>query len=76
MGADRSKTKENVGETLQILTFNFLKVWEEKYTSEKFICDDCENNCNVVQIKEGEKTLAFWGDRCGKWANFDKLTSE
>lgn len=31
-----AKTKENVIEILDLLTFNFLKAWEQKYTSEKF----------------------------------------
>lgn len=30
-------------------------------------CRGCPNMCEVVCIKRGQETLAFWGDRCKKW---------
>ncbi|MBU3215330.1 acyl-CoA dehydratase activase [Clostridium estertheticum] len=32
-------------------------------------CNGCGNNCEVIAIKDGEKTVGCFGDRCGKWSN-------
>ncbi len=32
-------------------------------------CNDCGNNCEVIVIKDGEKTVGCFGDRCGKWSS-------
>ena len=32
-------------------------------------CNGCGNNCEVIEIKDGEKTVGCFGDRCGKWSN-------
>jgi len=31
-------------------------------------CNGCGNNCEVIEIKNGEKTVGCFGDRCGKWS--------
>lgn len=31
-------------------------------------CNGCSNCCEVVEIRAEEKTLARWGDRCGRWS--------
>ncbi|MBA7540836.1 hypothetical protein ES705_33139 [subsurface metagenome] len=30
-------------------------------------CEDCENNCEVLQLLQGNKLLASFGSRCGKY---------
>ena len=40
-----------------------------QYQASSFECNSCANSCEVIQILEGHKTLARWGDRCGKWEN-------
>ncbi|MBU3092172.1 acyl-CoA dehydratase activase [Clostridium sp. CM028] len=32
-------------------------------------CNGCGNNCEVIEIKDGEKTVGCFGDRCGKWSS-------
>ncbi len=34
-----------------------------------FQCDGCPNHCEVIEAKMEGKTMARWGDRCGKWSN-------
>ncbi|MFA5536683.1 MAG: acyl-CoA dehydratase activase [Bacillota bacterium] len=42
-----------------------------------FECQDCPNNCEIIQIIEGENIVAHWGDRCGKWsAKKNKIARE
>ncbi len=47
-------------------SFNILKI---DYKSSSFKCTDCANHCEVAELKEGEKIIARWGDRCGKWSS-------
>lgn len=54
--------------------FRGLEVAEIKFTTSAFNCGDCPNNCEIVQVKMpeyGNKVIARWGSRCGKW---DQLT--
>ncbi|MGK0468595.1 acyl-CoA dehydratase activase [Clostridium sp.] len=32
-------------------------------------CNGCGNSCEVIEIKDGEKTVGCFGDRCGKWSS-------
>jgi len=41
-----------------------------------FECSGCANLCEVIEIQENYRTLARWGDRCGKWAEIDSLKSQ
>ncbi len=34
-----------------------------------FICEGCDNACEVIKIIMDGKVVAVWGDRCGKWTN-------
>ncbi len=54
--------------------FRGLQVAEIEFTTSAFNCGDCPNNCEIVQVKMpefGNKIIARWGSRCGKW---DQLT--
>ncbi|HUT04091.1 MAG TPA: acyl-CoA dehydratase activase [bacterium] len=35
---------------------------------ETFICDGCENHCEIVKLVAEGKLVAYVGSRCGKWA--------
>ncbi|HEX3032592.1 MAG TPA: acyl-CoA dehydratase activase [Bacillota bacterium] len=48
--------------------FKGLRVAEEEYKATSFECGGCPNRCEVIEIKNGPRTLARWGDRCGKWS--------
>jgi len=55
-------------------SFRGLEVSDIEFTTSAFHCGDCPNNCEIVQVKmpeEGNKIIARWGSRCGKW---DQLT--
>jgi len=34
-----------------------------------FQCNDCSNNCEVIEVTSEGKAIARWGDKCGKWTN-------
>lgn len=48
-------------------SFRGLEVGEMDFQSSSFQCGGCANQCEVIQIKHGDRLLARWGDRCGKW---------
>lgn len=31
-------------------------------------CKGCDNNCEVIEVRENDNVMARWGDRCGKWS--------
>lgn len=47
--------------------FKGFNVVDNVFKTTSFECNGCSNNCEVVQIKENEETIACFGDRCGKW---------
>nr|PZN04088.1 MAG: 2-hydroxyglutaryl-CoA dehydratase [Bacillota bacterium] len=40
----------------------------KEHRAETFECGGCPNLCEVVQIYQGDKLMARWGDRCGRWS--------
>ncbi|AGA69804.1 CoA-substrate-specific enzyme activase, putative [Desulfitobacterium dichloroeliminans LMG P-21439] len=52
------------------LTTNFrgLKMAESNFKARSFDCKGCSNHCEVVEIRQEDKILTRWGDRCGKWS--------
>jgi hypothetical protein len=40
-----------------------------EYKAKSFECTGCPNICEIVEILSDGKTMARWGDRCGKWSN-------
>jgi len=60
---------DNETETL----FRGLDVSDLEFKTTSFHCDDCPNNCEIVQVKlpsDENKVIARWGSRCGKWEVF------
>ncbi|MDK2984663.1 MAG: hypothetical protein PWQ96_305 [Clostridia bacterium] len=49
--------------------FKGFNVVDQNFESSSFECKGCANACEVIQITSGDKVLARWGDRCGKWEN-------
>lgn len=39
------------------------------FTPTSFECNGCDNSCEVIKVELNKKTVAMWGDRCGKWTN-------
>ncbi|MCL6635532.1 MAG: acyl-CoA dehydratase activase [Peptococcaceae bacterium] len=53
--------------------FKGFGVADAEYKTGAFECSGCANSCEVVEITESGRTLARWGDRCGKWSStFEK----
>ncbi len=53
--------------------FRGLEVSEIEFVTSAFSCGDCPNNCEIIQVRmpeEGNKVIARWGSRCGKWEVF------
>lgn len=49
--------------------FRGFELIDWQFSSGGFDCQGCANCCEVVELREGERVLARWGDRCGKWSN-------
>ncbi len=49
--------------------FKGFGVTEFNHKTRVFYCDGCANNCEVYEVIENGETIAYWGDRCGKWSN-------
>ena len=53
--------------------FRGLNVGNLEFKTSAFLCGDCPNNCDIVQVKmpdDENKVIARWGSRCGKWEVF------
>jgi predicted CoA-substrate-specific enzyme activase len=48
--------------------FKGFEVAANDFVPRSIECNGCGNNCEVIQIKDGEKTVGCFGDRCGKWS--------
>ncbi|MBE3573169.1 MAG: 2-hydroxyglutaryl-CoA dehydratase [Moorella humiferrea] len=49
--------------------FRGFNLTEMEFKTGGFECQGCANHCEVVELREGSRLLARWGDRCGKWSN-------
>ncbi|MGI6035164.1 MAG: acyl-CoA dehydratase activase [Limnochordia bacterium] len=48
--------------------FKGFDVGIRDYVTNSFVCQDCPNHCEVVQVIEEGEVVGRWGDRCGKWS--------
>ncbi len=46
--------------------FRGFRTLRESYLTRGFECDDCENNCEVIQLLVRHEVVACWGDLCEK----------
>lgn len=49
--------------------FKGFEVGFNDFVPRNIECNGCGNNCEVIAIKNGEKTVGCFGDRCGKWSS-------
>jgi predicted CoA-substrate-specific enzyme activase len=47
--------------------FRGFQVSALAFQQRSFECQACPNNCEVIEIRQGNEALARWGDRCGRW---------
>ncbi|MDR2211850.1 MAG: acyl-CoA dehydratase activase [Spirochaetaceae bacterium] len=52
---------------VQETRFRGFAVSDYDIKSAGFFCSGCSNNCEIVEIKQGETVLAYNGGRCEKW---------
>lgn len=48
--------------------FKGIDIYKKDYKVNPIDCDGCSNICEILEIKEDEKILARYGDKCGKWS--------
>lgn len=48
--------------------FKGADIYKRDYKVNPIDCDGCSNICEILEIKEDEKVLARYGDKCGKWS--------
>lgn len=44
---------------------------QQEFASGSFECKSCPNLCEVIELKQNGRTLARWGDRCGRWSQVE-----
>lgn len=49
--------------------FKGLDIYKKDYNVSGIECNDCSNLCEILQIKEDDRLLARYGDKCGKWSH-------
>jgi predicted CoA-substrate-specific enzyme activase len=47
--------------------FRGMSVGDEQVKTRAFVCSDCSNNCEIIEIINEENVLGRTGGRCGKW---------
>ncbi len=60
---------ENHQKTRQPSKFRGFDLINLQFTPSSTECSGCSNMCEVVRVDINGKTVAMWGDKCGKWAN-------
>lgn len=60
-------SKEAILETNKKTNFKGFDIMQSEYKLKKLECKDCTNECDITEIIVLNKTVAKWGDRCGKW---------
>lgn len=57
---------EDSGEKTAFKGFDFIDL---EFTPKSFECSGCSNACEVIKVIMDGKTVAMWGDKCGKWSS-------
>ncbi|RKX55513.1 MAG: 2-hydroxyglutaryl-CoA dehydratase [Thermotoga sp.] len=60
--------KHDIEKNPREAAFKGFRVARTNYKTRTFYCNACPNNCEVYEIKEGNKVIARWGDICGRWS--------
>ena len=46
--------------------FKGVRILEDDFTTRGFECQDCPNQCEIVEIFQNGEKISSWGSRCGK----------
>ncbi len=61
--------KEYIEGTGAVTRFRGFESTDFDFHPTSFECGGCDNTCEVIKVDMNKKTVAMWGDRCGKWTN-------
>lgn len=61
--------KESIERTGGKTKFRGFECTDLDFVPTSFICNGCDNTCEVIKIVMDNEIVAMWGDRCGKWTN-------
>ena len=39
-----------------------------QFTPKTFECTQCSNRCEIIRVEQEQKTIAIWGDKCGRYS--------
>jgi predicted CoA-substrate-specific enzyme activase len=48
--------------------FKGFQIMNDPIVTGSFDCDDCANQCEVVELRQDNSLIACFGDKCGKWS--------
>jgi predicted CoA-substrate-specific enzyme activase len=65
---------ENYNATGSKTRFKGFGISDIRYETSTFTCKGCPNQCEIAQLKLGDKILARWGGRCEKWEYMSSVT--
>jgi hypothetical protein len=58
-----------------VSSFMGWDIADTNYQTKSFLCDGCDNICEIVEIQKEGTTIGRWGGRCSKWdLTSDKTT--
>jgi predicted CoA-substrate-specific enzyme activase len=66
---------ENFRTTGNKTRFKGFGISNISYETSSFTCTSCPNQCEIAQLKAGDKVIARWGGRCEKWEYISSLAS-
>ncbi len=61
--------KEKMKEAVSDSNFYGFEAAGKDYRARSIECNDCPNMCEIIEIMSNGKTMARWGDKCGKWSS-------
>jgi predicted CoA-substrate-specific enzyme activase len=68
--------KDQIESTGTPTKFTGFGAAEMDFSPKTFNCSGCSNVCEVIEVTANGKTVARWGDKCGKWTNALHLQPE
>lgn len=60
--------RESAGRKRRPLSPRGFAFLEHDFFTDTFMCDDCENHCEIVRYRSGGRVVAHGHHLCGKWA--------
>ena len=65
--------KENNVRTNNKTKFYGFEIVDKQYNAKSIECQDCPNQCEIVEMYSNDVLIARWGDKCGKWSQLTNV---